>query len=153
MTIVEAMALGKPVIVPSMGGHTDFISDETTFIVPANATLCNRLPCRLDRQPGTESPNTRISGWVFNYRMTHPPRWTEMDVGMLREVMWRVYANDGEREEKGRAAREYICKEVTWRAAGKQAVDRIHTILGLDKRKEAAKELANGELKHADSKT
>ncbi len=57
MTILQAMAAARPVIAPALGGHTDFASEETAFLVPARMATCTKDPCHVqDAQPDAVAP-------------------------------------------------------------------------------------------------
>eukprot|EP00041_Stephanoeca_diplocostata_P035353 m.1244504 g.1244504 ORF g.1244504 m.1244504 type:complete len:121 (-) comp24684_c0_seq43:1284-1646(-) len=43
--IVEAMACGLPVVALSQGVHRDFLTDASSFFIPARKVVCEMDPC------------------------------------------------------------------------------------------------------------
>ncbi len=82
LTMAEAMFFGKPVIATAYSGNLDFMTEENSFLVPA--------------QP------TRIGPDASPY----PPdgEWAEPDLDRAAELMRAVFHDRAAREERGRRA-------------------------------------------------
>ena len=86
LTLAEAMALGKPVIATAYSGNLDFMTPETSYLVPWRPGVvpvgCSPYP------PGA--------------------RWAEPDLDAAARIMRDVYENPATATEVGRRAREHV---------------------------------------------
>ena len=89
--MAEAMAYGKPVIATGYSGNLDFMTEETSYLVPYEIT---EIPDGVDPYPaGAE--------------------WAEPDVENAADLMRHVYEQQAEAAERGRLAREYVAKHLS----------------------------------------
>jgi SAM-dependent methyltransferase/glycosyltransferase involved in cell wall biosynthesis len=86
LTLAEAMALGKPVIATGYSGNMDFMTSDTSFLVPwtpgAVPLGCSPYPVGA--------------------------RWAEPDLGAAARIMREVYENQSEAREVGRRAQAHV---------------------------------------------
>lgn len=86
LTMAEAMAHGKPVIATGYSGNLEFMTAETSRLVPYRLTP---IPKGIDPYPaGTE--------------------WADPDVGAAAELMRELHDDPEEAAELGRRAREHV---------------------------------------------
>lgn len=111
LPILEAMACGLPVIIPSGGPTDEYVSDEHGYILPSR-------PIRVD-----------LSAWGI----TEPAFLKEIDVKELRAAMRAAYVNRDHTRQLGRAAAlSVVTKKRTWGNTAKQMATRIRTLAGRD---------------------
>lgn len=105
---LEAMACGRPVIVPAGGPTDDFVDEAVGWRVPA----------------GRPFGNGRIGDWDCV-----GPTWMfEVDPHALAGLMRRVYDDREEAERRGRAAAERVRAGWTWRHAAEAALERLQAL-------------------------
>lgn len=93
LAALEFMATGGPVIATDFGGHSVWL--DPSYAYPLRYTL-------------------RSATWP---RPTGKAQEADADVGHLRELMWRVYADPEEARRKGRLASEVIRSGWSWDTA------------------------------------
>ena len=91
LTIAEAMALGKPVIVTGFSGNVDFTNAENSYLVPYRLV---RVPPGCDPYPTTAE-------------------WAEPDIAEASRLMRDVYEHQDEARELGRRARDDVLRQFT----------------------------------------
>jgi glycosyltransferase involved in cell wall biosynthesis len=112
LTVLEAMACARPVIVTSGGATDDFVDDDTGFRIPSSRVVFG---------------NRSISG-----RKTASDLWLlEPDQDALRETLIGVFDNREGACEAGRRARQKIEKGWTWGHAAEKAVARMEALKAL----------------------
>ena len=98
LPLLEAMALGKPVIATGFGGCLEFMTDENSYLLDWQTTPVCGMP------------------WYRPYRGDQT--WAEPDLGHLRRLMRHVYAHREEACRKGeRAARDAAA--FSWERVGR----------------------------------
>ncbi len=120
MTIVEAMAAGLPVIVPSKGGQADFTNSNVAYLAPAKMIPCDKPPCRI-------SDNGDMH--VFKWKLSQQPRWAEIDPVVLGQLLRHVHNHPQERAAIAQRGKEYVCGQVTWDRAADIAMQRLNRLL------------------------
>ncbi len=106
LTIVEAMALGMPVIATNYGGPADFVTDEVGY----------PLRYRLVEVERDHGPYTKGAIW------SDPSR------EHLSELMRRVVADPEAAAEKGRRARALMLRDYSAAAIGRRMRERLTAI-------------------------
>jgi glycosyltransferase involved in cell wall biosynthesis len=109
MTMVEAMACGKPVIAPDLGAARAFMNCETALLVPAR-----RVELDVELMAG--------------YRVSRPPVVHEVDVAAMAQVMRWAYENHGAAAVVGGAASKFVREHHTWDRATQIMVRRLRAI-------------------------
>lgn len=95
MTVLEAMACGKPVITSAEGPSRDFCTQETACLVAARESAVTCEPPRVGELVGN-------------------PTWFEPDVRELAQTMLDIYQNAGKFAARGRAAARAIRQSHNW---------------------------------------
>jgi glycosyltransferase involved in cell wall biosynthesis len=114
LTIAEALACGKSVIVPDKGAHMDFAAPNTAFLVPSHRVECVLHPC-------SDAPPPQ----VFGMDMAYTPAWHEVDVKQLSATMRHVWEDRQDAASRSAAGQLYIRQNVTWEQAATEALTRI----------------------------
>lgn len=109
LPILEAMACGAPVVVPSGGASDDFTSTETAFLLPSVEV---------------ETEHT--------WRLAGPATELSVRVEDVQRAMRDAYENRRETHAKGQAAAQSVCYRYTWRKTVEQMVERIQHLSGLE---------------------
>lgn len=91
LPLMEAMAMGLPVIATRWSGHLDFMNDENSYLVDVE----NLAP--MDPEQMAESSF-----------YTPDQRWAEPSVSHAAALMRHVYENREEARRRGQAARAYL---------------------------------------------
>lgn len=86
LTLAEAMALGKPVIATGYSGNLDFMTPETSYLVPWTP---GEVPIGAEPYP-------------------RGARWAEPDLEEAARLMRHVYENRDEASEVGARARQHV---------------------------------------------
>lgn len=95
LPIIESMACGTPVIVPSLGPARDFCHEDFAFFVD----------CQEESWP------TKAIGEI---ETVDAPWWLKVDVNDLRKQMRAVFMQKQLLEQRGRKASEHILANFTW---------------------------------------
>jgi glycosyltransferase involved in cell wall biosynthesis len=106
LTLLEAMAYGKPVIATGYSGNLDFMSERNGYLVPYRMVP---LPESCGPYPASA-------------------RWAEPDVDVAAELMRRVVEHPDEAREKGRIAKQDVESLHTPQARARLIVDRLDII-------------------------
>lgn len=104
----EAASMGNPVITPSYGGQSDFLTVDNSY--PVGYTL------------------TPVSGMPWSPYYRGDQLWCEPDLEHAIEQMRYVYNNRDEAKDKGLHAREDIKNNFTCDVVGSMVVDRLTEI-------------------------
>lgn len=110
LPIIEAMACGTPVIVPSLGPSLDFCNEDTAFFVE----------CQEERW------STKAIGDI---ETVDYPWWLKVDENELRKQMRYVFNNRELVKQKGRRASNHILSKFTWDQSASIVSNRIEEIL------------------------
>lgn len=106
LTIAEAMALGKPAIATAYSGNLEFMTEENSYLCPAE-----RSKVGPERAPYPASSH-----------------WSEPDLATAARLLRHVYTNQEEAREKGRLAAEQIRELHAPAVSGALIRDRIAKI-------------------------
>jgi glycosyltransferase involved in cell wall biosynthesis len=109
LTVAEAMACGRPAIVPAGGATADFCDDETAMLVPSR-------PLTLDR--------TRVG----DHELTGPVSVIEVGVVDLARRMREAYEDRAGAAAVGRRAAERMRAHHTWDHAAAVAARRLRAL-------------------------
>jgi len=101
----EAAACGKPVITPSYGGQSDFLTAENSY--PLDYTL------------------TPVGGMTWSPYYQGNQYWAEPNMKQAIETMRHVYNHRDEAAAKGQLARQNIIDNYTWDRIGNMVVGRL----------------------------
>lgn len=112
LTVLEAMACARPVIVTSGGATDDFVDDHTSFRIPSRRVVFG------DRM--ISGKKTAADLWLL-----------EPDVDALRETLIRVFNNREAAREAGIRARRKVESGWTWKHAAEKAVTRMEELRAL----------------------
>jgi len=104
MKIIDAAAMGLPVIVPLYGGPRDYCPPDLVWAVEHSA------------QPVGRCLETDELSW--NEQLI----WCEVDVDDLAAKMRHVYENQETARERADRHREYVVQNFTWRAAAQTLI-------------------------------
>ena len=104
MKIIDAAAMGLPLILPLFGGPTDYCPPE--LVQPVQYRL----------QPVGRCMETDELTW--NEQLT----WCEVDTDDLAAQMRRVYENHEEARRRAGRLREHIIEKFSWRAAAQTLI-------------------------------
>lgn len=107
LTIAEAMALGKPVIVTAYSANMDFTTPSNSFLVKYRL-----VPLEFDHGPYKEGNS-----------------WAEPDLDHAAELMRFVYENRSAGQMVGKQGRTDIRHMLAPRVVGEQILDRLQHIL------------------------
>lgn len=110
LPLLEASAMGKPVISTRYSAPLEFLSEQSSYFVRQNIT-----PVR-----GMKSASFRCYEEFMN--------WAEPDVEHCAEQMRHVYEHRDEAKRKGLSARKSILENYSWYIVGKQMRDRLADI-------------------------
>lgn len=86
LTLAEALALGKPVVATGYSGNLDFMTPETSYLVPWRP---GRVPSGCGPYP-------------------EGARWAEPDLDAAAQILRQVYEAPSQAAEVGRRAREHV---------------------------------------------
>lgn len=106
LTLSESMALGKPVIATNYSGNTDFMTDDTSILIPWEYT------------------EVGIGNDVY------PPtaKWAEPDVNAAAEAMKYVYENQTEAKSMGLRAKKHLETNFSLEKTGKDMADYLNSL-------------------------
>ena len=108
LPMLEAMACGRPVIVPRGGACLDFCSERTALFVEARRRLLSSDELGLE---------TAGQAWVL-----------EPDVAHLRQQLRRAFIERETMQRLGAAARRQVLDGWTWRHAARKAQQRLERL-------------------------
>ncbi|MDA1275118.1 MAG: glycosyltransferase [Verrucomicrobia bacterium] len=109
LPVLEAMAVGLPVIVTSGGSTDDFALDGYAYRIP--------------------SKRADVPNWA-GPELVDPPTWLEPDTAALDERMLFVERNRGAARKIGRAASVYVRENWTWERAADKVRKRLADLSG-----------------------
>jgi glycosyltransferase involved in cell wall biosynthesis len=95
LPITEAMACGLPVIVTEYSGPVDFVDSACGYFIPVEKMIPAYDP-------------------YFFRSEDNYGEWAQPDLASLRALMRHAFENQDEVREKGRVARQTVCKRWTW---------------------------------------
>lgn len=98
VSIAEAMACEKPVIVTEFGTTLSFCNAENALLIPAETVVFEHAQ-------------------VDDYITVKPPTWAQPDPEVLSAYLRHVYENPENVMELGQQARQTICENLTWQHA------------------------------------
>jgi glycosyltransferase involved in cell wall biosynthesis len=99
MPHLEACMVGNPVITTAFGGNLEFTRPEHSYLL----------------DPGQLVPVTGMERFrVYDKTM----RWGNPSVDQCRQLMRHVFENRHEATQRGKAAQEYVRKNLSWEAVG-----------------------------------
>jgi glycosyltransferase involved in cell wall biosynthesis/SAM-dependent methyltransferase len=91
LTMAEAMAYGKPVIATAYSGNLDFMTEETSYLVPYRLVP---IPEGIDPYPAGAA-------------------WADPDLDSAAELMLHVFEQPDEAHERGRRARAHVADRLS----------------------------------------
>jgi glycosyltransferase involved in cell wall biosynthesis len=106
LTIAEAMLLGKPVVATGYSGNLDFMTPETSFMVPWSKVKVGK---------GAEAYSAKAT-------------WAEPDIHVAAEMMRYVYQNPEAARLKAEAGRQDLEARFTPTITGARMKDRLEKI-------------------------
>lgn len=106
LPILEAMACGRPAIVPCGGASDDFVSDDTGFM----------LPSRMVEAKGAGP-------------LCGAPLWLEVGIDELRRKMRVAYENRLILESRGKAAAKHVAGRFTWKHTVDLMLERLRALV------------------------
>ncbi|MFZ5595898.1 MAG: glycosyltransferase family 4 protein [Bacillota bacterium] len=112
LPLLEAGALGMPVISTGWGGQTDFLDEDNSF--PVEYTLS---PVPIQRHCPYYQPDQL---------------WAEPDPDDLRKKMRWVLENHRLSLERGSRLRDFILSRYTWDRAAGDVIDAVRKVAGID---------------------
>ena len=106
LTLSESMALGKPVIATNYSGNTEFMTDDTSILIPWEYT------------------EVGIGNDVY------PPtaKWAEPDVNAASEAMKHVYEHQNEAKLMGIRAKKHLEANFSIEKTGKAMADYLDSL-------------------------
>lgn len=104
MTVMEAMAVGLPVITTNWSAHLDFINDLNGYLIDVKEFQ-------------------KLHAW--NTELL----WAEPNKDHLRSLMRHVYTNQNEAVMKGQLAKETVVNNYTWSKSAERMMNRFRRIL------------------------
>ncbi|MCF7762498.1 MAG: tetratricopeptide repeat protein [Verrucomicrobia bacterium] len=107
LPVLEAMAVGLPVIVTEGGSTDDF--------APANVAY--RIPSKSVEVPNWAGPE-----------LVGSPTWLEPDQGVLEQVMRAVFQDPEAGRRMGRAASAHVHQSWTWDCAATRVLERLKSL-------------------------
>jgi glycosyltransferase involved in cell wall biosynthesis len=107
LTLAEAMALGKPVIGTGYSGNTDFMSVNTSYLIPYELVALTRA------HPPYQAGNV----------------WAEPDVKEAARALREVYEHPERGRQRGLAAADYMRRHHHPRVVGAATAARLRYIL------------------------
>ncbi|MGV3526581.1 MAG: glycosyltransferase [Candidatus Sericytochromatia bacterium] len=110
LTVAEAMACAKPVLVTGYGPVLEYCSDENAYLIPAQEVAFKEK--QIDKVLVT-----------VDY-----PTWAEPDYEALKALLRHIYENRQEAEAKGQLARQHICEHLTWQHSLLKMEEQIATL-------------------------
>jgi glycosyltransferase involved in cell wall biosynthesis len=118
LSILEAMSLGTPVMVPDVEPMSDFVSPANGFLIPAHKTSCDKFPC------------LRGGERVFSQDLlvVEELSWKEIDVTFTSRIMRDIFADRSLIEVRRQAARETACSAWSWDLARNLVSQRITSL-------------------------
>jgi len=103
----EAMAWGKPVIATNYSGNLEFMNDSNSYLIDAQ-----------------EAP---VHDMIFPNYHGHMT-WGDPSIMHLRKLMRQVFENRAIAKAKGRKAKAYIKKHLSWKRIGDLMINRLRAI-------------------------
>eukprot|EP00042_Codosiga_hollandica_P039713 m.335449 g.335449 ORF g.335449 m.335449 type:complete len:341 (+) comp55678_c0_seq14:721-1743(+) len=112
--LMQAMAMGLPTIAPNWSGHTEFMNEENSFLVPVSQ-MVSAYPQQQQLTGGNAADRSRH-------------QWADIEVDDLRKAMRYVYAHQPIAALTGRTASEQIRKKYSRKAVADLVTDRLREI-------------------------
>jgi glycosyltransferase involved in cell wall biosynthesis len=106
LTIAEAMLLGKPVIATAYSGNLDFMTPDTSYMVPWKRVKVGK---------GAEAYSSRAT-------------WAEPDIDVAAEMMRTVYENPKDAQARARAGQQDLQHRFTHDVVGTRMKARLEEI-------------------------
>ncbi|WCK56172.1 glycosyltransferase family 4 protein [Aneurinibacillus sp. Ricciae_BoGa-3] len=103
MTVMEAMAVGLPVITTNWSAHLDFINNTNGYLIEVQGFQ-------------------KIHAWNTDLFYSQPNK------EHLKHLMRHVYQNPSEAVQKARIAQEMVTNNYTWAKSAKRMLNRIQEI-------------------------
>jgi len=86
MALHEAMAMGKPTVATRWSGNTEFMTDDTAYLID------------IEKMVPSDSSDQFVQGF----------KWAQASIPHLRRILREIYTNQNAAREKGQKARERI---------------------------------------------
>lgn len=106
LTLSESMALGKPVIATNYSGNTDFMTDDTSILIPWEYT---EVGLGNDVYPPTA-------------------KWAEPDINAAAEAMKYVYNNQNDAKLMGQRAKKHLETNFSLEKTGKRMAEYLDSL-------------------------
>lgn len=103
MTVMEAMAVGLPVITTNWSAHLDFINQFNGFLIS-------------------------VQGFSTAFAGKSRLSWAIPNKDHLRQLMRQVFTHQSEAKNKGQLGREVIHQHYTWAKSAERMLHRLHQI-------------------------
>eukprot|EP00045_Choanoeca_perplexa_P015785 m.203976 g.203976 ORF g.203976 m.203976 type:complete len:476 (-) comp17080_c0_seq1:33-1460(-) len=110
--IMEAMAMGLPVIVTNWSGQTEFVDDSTAFLLPSRG-----LEKAFPHEP-------QITGYDFEGKH----KWAKVEIDDVRKVMRYVFTHQHVAKRTGMKGRQHVTSKFSRAAIAQQVERRLQTI-------------------------
>jgi glycosyltransferase involved in cell wall biosynthesis len=94
MPHMVAMGWGNPVVTTGFSGNMEFMSEDSSYLLPYQLTPVHGLP------------------WVPWYEGTMD--WAEPDIAAMKSYMWGIYKNPAKASKVGEAGQKYMYKALSW---------------------------------------
>jgi hypothetical protein len=107
MPMIEAMACGLPVIATNWSSHTDFMTDENSYLIDVEKLI----------------PAVAKCPYYTGFQWAHP------SYEHLRHLMRQVFENQDEARARGSRASQDILQNWTWRHSAQKIVHELTRIL------------------------
>ncbi|ETO27596.1 glycosyl transferase family 2 [Reticulomyxa filosa] len=114
LTILEAMAAAKPVIVTRYGISNEFCTEHNAFFINADVTNCFVAPC------GNRS--------IFGQSTRFQPQWSEPDIHGLARAMKLAYTDTALLKKKGGTGRD-IARKHGWEKISALVIQRVYQLV------------------------